>query len=218
MNAHQTIQGFTEAVQLAAEPRRGRPTKFTPERMRQITNLVERGKSREEIAEIIGVTTGTLQVTCSKLGISLRQPRFNTGTGMLRRRRPGRENIASSAGSGSQSILITQCVTSAQDQPMADSAPMKGAELSNAGQECGTEDSASVSLAIRMQYKGKERTTELPLTQDMVGCLALEAEFRGMSTGDLIGRLIAAAIENDMVKVVLDQSRGNRTSGAGRIA
>jgi hypothetical protein len=98
--------------------------------MRQITNLVERGKSREEIAEIIGVTTGTLQVTCSKLGISLRQPRFNTGTGMLRRRRPGRENIASSAGSGSQSILITQCVTSAQDQPMADSAPMKEAELS----------------------------------------------------------------------------------------
>jgi transposase len=208
MNAHQTIQGVTEAVQLAAEPRRGRPTKFTPERMRQITNLVERGKSREEIAEIIGVTTGTLQVTCSKLGISLRQPRFNTGTGLLRRRRPGRENIASSA---SQSILITQCVTSAQDQPMADSAPMKEAELSNAGQECGTEDSASVNLSIRMQYKGKERTTELPLTQDMVGRFALEAEFRGMSTGDLIGRLIAAAIENDMVQVVLDQSRGNRT-------
>ena len=69
-----------------------------------------------------------------------------------------------------------------------------------------------------MQYKGKERTTELPLSQDMVGRLALEAEFRGMSTGELIGRLIAAAIENDMVKVVLDQSQGNRTSGAGRIA
>ena len=125
MNAHQTIQGFTEAVQLAAEPRRGRPTKFTPERMRQITNLVERGKSREEIAEIIGVTTGTLQVTCSKLGISLRQPRFDTGTDMLRHRRPGRVNIASSPGSDSQSILIKQCVTSAQDQPVADSAPMK---------------------------------------------------------------------------------------------
>jgi hypothetical protein len=68
---------------------------------------------------------------------------------------------------------------------------MKGAELSNGGQECGI---------------------------DMVGRLALEAEFRGMSTGELIGQLIAAAIENDMVKVVLDQSRGNRTSGAGRIA
>jgi hypothetical protein len=144
MNAHQTIQAFSK--------RRGRPTKFTPERMRQITNLVERGKSRQGIAEIIGVTTGTLQVTCSKLGISLRQPRFNTGTGMLRRRRPGQEkHRISSASLGSQSILITQCVTSAQDQPMADSAPMKGGELSNGGQECGIEDSALVNLAIRLQ-------------------------------------------------------------------
>jgi hypothetical protein len=60
-----------------------RQTKFTPENIRQIVNLVERGKSKEQIAEIIGVTVGTLQVTCSKLGISLRQPRFNTGTGIF---------------------------------------------------------------------------------------------------------------------------------------
>ena len=63
---------------------RGRQTKFTPERISQIVNLVERGKSREEIAELVGVTVGTLQVTCSKFGISLRRPRFNTGTGYLR--------------------------------------------------------------------------------------------------------------------------------------
>jgi len=31
---------------------RGRQTRFTPERIRQIVNLVERGKSREEIAEL----------------------------------------------------------------------------------------------------------------------------------------------------------------------
>jgi hypothetical protein len=59
---------------------RWRQTKFTPERIRQIVNLVERGKSREEIAELVGVTVGTLQVTCSKLGVSLRRPRFDTGT------------------------------------------------------------------------------------------------------------------------------------------
>jgi hypothetical protein len=53
----------------------GRPIKFTPERLEQIRNLVERGKSREEIAEMIGVTLGSLQVTCSRVGISLRQPR-----------------------------------------------------------------------------------------------------------------------------------------------
>ena len=61
-----------EAIQLESQSvNRGRPTKFTPERIQQICNLVERGKSRDEIAEIIGVTTGTLQVTCSKLGVQL---------------------------------------------------------------------------------------------------------------------------------------------------
>jgi DNA-binding NarL/FixJ family response regulator len=39
-------------------PSHGRPTKFTPERLQQIRNLVERGKSREEIAEILDVTVG----------------------------------------------------------------------------------------------------------------------------------------------------------------
>lgn len=46
---------------------RGRPTEFTPARIQQIRTLVERGKSREEIAELIGVTVGSLQVTCSVL-------------------------------------------------------------------------------------------------------------------------------------------------------
>ena len=34
-----------------------------------------RGETREQIAAIIGVTVGTLQVTCSRLGVSLRRPR-----------------------------------------------------------------------------------------------------------------------------------------------
>ena len=50
-------------------PPRGRRIKFTLERIQQIRNLVERGKSREEIAELIEVTVGSLQVTCSRLGI-----------------------------------------------------------------------------------------------------------------------------------------------------
>ena len=44
-------------------PPRGRPIKFTPEKIQQIRNLVERGKSREEIAKLIEVTVGSLQVT-----------------------------------------------------------------------------------------------------------------------------------------------------------
>ena len=63
---------------------RGRPIKFTPERIQQIKNLVERGKSREDIAELVGVTMGSLAVTCSKLGISLRRRMVNNGVRVLR--------------------------------------------------------------------------------------------------------------------------------------
>ena len=51
-----------------------RPVKFTPERVQQIRKLVEQGKSREEIAELIGVTVRSLKVTCSRLAISVRRP------------------------------------------------------------------------------------------------------------------------------------------------
>ena len=66
----------------------GRQTKFTPERIQQIRNLVERGKKREEIAELIGVTVGSLQVTCSKLGVSLRRW---SKLKLLRRTKSGRK-------------------------------------------------------------------------------------------------------------------------------
>jgi len=52
-------------------PSYGRRIKFTPEIIQQIRNLVEQGKSREEIAELIGVTLRSLHVTCSRLGISV---------------------------------------------------------------------------------------------------------------------------------------------------
>jgi hypothetical protein len=55
----------------------GRPIKFTPERFAQIRNLVERGMAREEIAATIGCTVGSLQVTCSRHGISLRRPKVS---------------------------------------------------------------------------------------------------------------------------------------------
>jgi hypothetical protein len=57
----------------------GRSIKFTPERFEQIRNLVERGMSREQIAETIGVTVGSLQVTCSRHAISLKRPKLNNG-------------------------------------------------------------------------------------------------------------------------------------------
>ena len=78
--------GMTQITELATPAlARGRQIKFTPERIQQIKNLVERGTCREEIAELIGVTVGSLQVTCSRLGISLRRPAFNKTIGLLRR-------------------------------------------------------------------------------------------------------------------------------------
>src|SRR6516164_213874 len=85
-----------QTEQLATQlPTRGRKIKFTPERIQQIRDLVERGKSREEIAELIGVTVGSLQVTCSRLGISLRRVVLNNGMGLLRRDGPHSDNRTS---------------------------------------------------------------------------------------------------------------------------
>src|SRR6186997_3252597 len=55
-------------------PSRGRrTTKFTPANIQKIKEWVAEGISREEIAKSLGVTLGSLQVTCSRLGISLRR-------------------------------------------------------------------------------------------------------------------------------------------------
>ena len=58
-----------------SSPRQREPRKFTPERIQQIKALIARGETSEMIAAQIGVTVGSLKVTCSRLGISLRRPR-----------------------------------------------------------------------------------------------------------------------------------------------
>ena len=61
----------------------------------------------------------------------------------------------------------------------------------------------SPSVAIRLQYNGMERTTELPLDLDAIGRLAWEAEFRNMSTAELIGELIMGIVKKDLFPEVL---------------
>jgi len=73
------------AIAPTATNKQGRTVKFTPERIEQIKNLVERGTSREQIAEFVGCTVGSLQVTCSRLGISLRRRRPENGVQPVRR-------------------------------------------------------------------------------------------------------------------------------------
>ena len=52
------------------------------------------------------------------------------------------------------------------------------------------------NLALRMKYRAYERTSELPLAQDMIRQLAFEAQFWNMSIGEL-GALLTAIVKRD---------------------
>ena len=176
---------------------RGRQIKFTPERIQQIRNLVERGKSREEIAELIGVTVGSLQVTCSRLGISLRRVVFDNGMGLLRR-----------GGLHSRTSTFTPSRGGGVPLPPIDEQPQQNSQLGPAEQrhqERAIKNEVDLAnLALRMRYRDDERTTELLLTQDMIWQLALEAQFQDMSIGELVGELIIAIMKKDLFQHVLE--------------
>ena len=86
--------------------RNRRPRKFTPERLEQIRNLVALGKNREEIAGLLSVTVGTLQVTCSKRGISLRRrPKLDTELNLPAHKAPCTGGAIPQPGQGQFSAL-----------------------------------------------------------------------------------------------------------------
>jgi hypothetical protein len=182
---------------------RGKATKFTPERIQQITNLVERGKSRDEIADILGVTVGSLQVTCSRLGISLRRPKVDNGV-LQQKRQPvcGNASVIYHLSDDGRAPLQP---TEEQSQGNSQSELAEPALIARPQQQRAiTPDACSASVAIRMQYRGEERTTELPLAQDMIGQLALEAVFRNMSIGEFIGEIILAVLKQDRLQTALE--------------
>jgi hypothetical protein len=55
------------------------PTKFTPNNIARIKEWVAQGVCRDDIANRLEVTVNSLQVTCSKLGISLRKRSLANG-------------------------------------------------------------------------------------------------------------------------------------------
>jgi len=198
---------MTEVSHASQSLTRGRQTKFTPEKIDQIINLVERGKNREEIAEIIGVTAATLAVTCSRLKISLRRPIFNVGTGLLRpRRRRSLNGVNSHQSDGPGERKLPEQMEE-RLQPLLEGTPMKeigGVALYSQAVSETKSDLTSPKFGIRMQYKGTDRTIELPLKPDMVGRLAIEAEFRNMRIGELVAQLILAIAEKDLFQLVLE--------------
>src|SRR5262245_18261361 len=162
----QSIQGAISGHKMTLvelPSKSGRRLKFTPERIEQIKNLVERGKTREEIAEIIDVTVGSLQVTCSRLGISLRRPRLPNFMAPPPRPRP---------------------VAVVASPPIDDQ--INGG--STADHTNGSRSGSSFRVVI--QHRGREKVVDLPFPPDAAARLVLEAAFSGRSVGELVADLI----------------------------
>jgi hypothetical protein len=66
--------------------------------------------------------------------------------------------------------------------------------------EIGDEQVCSANLT--MQYRGLEQTIPLRLSNEDIGKLALEAELREISLGQLVGMLIEAAMAQDLSRVL----------------
>jgi hypothetical protein len=214
---------MSDVVPLALAPTHRGPTKFTPANIRQITNLLERGKSKDEIAEIIGVTPASLQVTCSKLGISLRRPHVGGVVSGTRRPRPQ---------NGTSSKEVVRERQQVQETPHANgtqSSQDSGRELNDQERDKQThaaieakpqavlglrpepqpvKHAESRSAALTVFYKGKEKTADLPLDRGLLGQFSLEAEFRSMSVVDLIGKVLLSISQNDLFDLVLEKSSG----------
>ena len=154
---------------------RGRRVKFTPQVIENIKEFVAQGVNRDEIAYRLGVTVGSLQVTCSRLGISLRRIILPNGTADVRGR-----TIPSPFSVGIAHLREQREVS----QPAARAAP-------------------SANFAIRMRHRGKEQTTDVPLPSPAIEILALETTLRDLNIAGFIGQILVAAINKDMIHKIL---------------
>jgi hypothetical protein len=152
-----------------AESRRKR--KFTPDNVARIKEWVARGISRDEIANRLEVTIGSLQVTCSKLRISLRKRSLANGNGPV--------------------------------QPLVQRSSDHIRQAS---------DAAPAKFTLVIQSKNRQAAFDLPLNQDLLNQLALEASVRGQTTAGLIANIVSQLLEKDAVGTIL--SNGNSRSKA----
>ena len=165
----------------ASPPSKGRPVKFTPQAIEKIKDLMAQGASRDEIANLLEVTVGSLQVTCSRLGISLRRNSLCNGSAYHALDGRGK-SIPTPGAVGIASVREQK--TKAVPQTAVEAAPL-------------------TKIAIRMRYRGNEVTTDVPLTSDAISALALDAVSRDLGIAELVGQILAAAIKKDMIKEIL---------------
>jgi hypothetical protein len=159
----------------ASPSARGRRVKFTLQVIEQIRGFVAQGVSRDDIANRIGVTVGSLQVTCSRLGISLRRIILSNGS----HHAPdvtGRTTPAPGIAHMREQKELSQLA--ARAAPVA-------------------------QFAITMRHKGQEKVTDLPLPSTAIEELALEAISRELNIAELIGQVLVAAINKNMIQKII---------------
>jgi hypothetical protein len=155
--------------------------KFTPEAIEKIKDFVAVGTSREEIANRVGVTVGSLQVTCSRLGISLRRHILQNGSARHTLDGTGR-SIPTPGAVGIANVREPK--TEEVPQTAVDTAPL-------------------AKFAIMMRYRGKEVATDVPLTSQAINALTLKAMSRDLGIAELVGQILVAAINKDMIQKIL---------------
>jgi hypothetical protein len=84
--------------------------------------------------------------------------------------------------------------------------PMAQAQAAMPHETRTTGEAASLKIAMRLRYKGRERITELSLTQDVIRQLLSEAEFRRIRIGEFLGDLIMTVAKKDLFRQVLDST------------
>ena len=77
------------------------------------------------------------------------------------------------------------------------------AQLSPTGER--RPEASRARFAFTLEYNGHRRTTELPLSQDMIQKIALEAQFRDMQMGQLLSALITSTMNKDLFQLVLGE-------------
>jgi hypothetical protein len=175
--ASATSNGAAVTITNDSTTARGRRIKFTPQVIERIKGFVGEGISRDEIATRVGVTVGSLQVTCSRLGISLRRIILPNGSGRHMPDVRGR-------------TIPTPCCIAHVREPREVSQPTACA-------------APSAKFAITMRHRGKEQTTDLSLPSPAIEVLALETMLRDLTIAELIGQVLVAAINKDMIAKIL---------------
>jgi hypothetical protein len=183
---------------------KGRPTKFTPDRLEQIRELVALGKGRHEIAALLGVTVGSLQVTCSKLGISLRRPRLNPKAELPKREVPD-IGIPISVPTTVHSVRFAFADVDEVLRKQEDVEVLR----SDAVVE---REAGSANLLLTMEYRGRKRTIPLPLSNDTISMLAFEAQVREMSLGQFLATILAAATAGGLPRLLDGDATSNPRS------